>query len=112
MVSVVKYGIARAGREDDDAPLLEVPHRTTPDIGLGDGLHVDGTHDPREDAVALQRLLQREGVHDRREHADVVGLCAVHALRRRRDAPEDVPAANDYRDLDAALTDDLDLLGE
>ena len=104
--------VAGAGREDDDAALLEVPDRAAADVGLGDRLHLDRAHDAGEDAVALERLLQRERVHDRREHADVVGLRAVHALGRGGDAPEDVAAADDDRDLDAALADDLDLLGE
>ena len=53
---------------------------------------------------ALERLLQRERVHDRGEHADVVGLGAVHALGRSGQAAEDVAAADDDGDLDAVLS--------
>ena len=74
--------VARAGGEDDDAALLHVADRAPPDVGLGDCLHLDGAHDAREDAVALERVLQRERVHDGGEHAHVVGLGAVHALGR------------------------------
>ncbi len=104
--------VAGACREDDDALLLEVSNRTTSDVGLGDRLHVDGAHHAGEDAVALERLLQRQRVHDRGEHADVVGLRAVHAFRGRRDAPEDVAAAHDDRDLDVMVSGDADLLGQ
>ena len=38
-------------------------------------------------ALALERVLQRERVHHRAEHADVVGLGGVHAGHARRSRP-------------------------
>jgi hypothetical protein len=73
--------VAGAGGEDDDAALLEVTDRSAADVGLGDVLHLDRRHHAREDAVVLEVVLQREPVHDRREHAYVVGLRPVHACR-------------------------------
>ena len=104
--------VAGAGREDDDAPLLEVAHRAAADVGLGDLCDVDRRLHARVDAALLQRVLQRQRVEDGREHAHVVGGRAVHAGRRARHAAVDVARADDDRDLDAAVVDALDLLGD
>ena len=53
------------------------------------------------DAGPLERVLEREAVHDRREHADVVAGRAVHPARRGGQPAEDVAAADDDADLDA-----------
>ena len=58
----------------------------------------------------LERVLQREGVDHRREHAHVVGGRAVHAARARREAAKQVAAADDDRGLHAELLDFADLL--
>ena len=100
-VSVLKYGIAGAGAEDDDAALLEVADGAAPDERLGDGAHLDRRDDARDHALLLERVLQRQRVDDRREHAHVVGGGAVHAARAGRDAAEDVAAADDDGRLDA-----------
>ena len=93
--------VAGAGDEDDDPALLEVAHRAAADVRLGDLVHRDRAHDPGRRVGALDRVLEREAVHDGREHADVVAGRAVHALRRRSHAAEDVAAADDDADLDA-----------
>ena len=54
----------------------------------------------------------RERVHDRGEHAHVVGRDAVHAGPREARAAEDVAAADDDGDLDAAAADLADLAGD
>ena len=51
--------------------------------------------------VPLERLLDREGVEDGREHAHVVAGRAVHALRGRGHAAVDVAAADHERELEA-----------
>ena len=58
----------------------------------------------------LERVLQREAVDDAREHAHVVRARAVHALARRRDAADDVPASDHDADLDPERVDVTDLL--
>ena len=63
-------------------------------------------------AALLEGVLQREAVDHGREQAHVVAGHAVDALRRRRDAPDDVAAAEDDRGLDAQGVDVLDLVGE
>ena len=100
-VSVVKYGIARAGREDDDAAFLEVANRPAADERLGDRAHLDGGDDARQDAVLLERVLHGQAVDDRGEHAHVVAGGAIHALRAGGHAAEDVAAADDDADFDA-----------
>jgi hypothetical protein len=101
--------VARAGREDDDASLLEVPDRPAADIRLGDLRCGQCGEHPRVRATALERVLERERVQERREHARVVGGRTVHALRGRLEAAVDVPGAHDDRELEPLLlhVDDL-----
>ena len=94
-----------AGDEDRHAALLEVADGAAADVRLGDLVHGDRGHDPRRHAGPLECVLQREAVHDRREHADVVARRAVHALRGGGQAAEDVPAADHDADLDAEPVD-------
>ena len=58
----------------------------------------------------LERVLQRQRVDDRGEHAHVVGGRAVHALGAGREAAEQVAAADDDRRLDAEPLDLADVL--
>ena len=66
----------------------------------------------RVHAQALERVLHRERVHHRGEHAHVVGGDAVHAGARQARAAEDVAAADDDGDLHAHLDDVLQLAGD
>ncbi len=104
--------VAGARREDDHAALLKVPDSAAPDVGLGNRLHLDGGHDAGEHRVTLERVLERQGVHDSREHAHVVGLRAVHAARCGGQPAEDVAASDDDRDLHAVSGHRVDLLGK
>ena len=111
-MSVVKYGFAGAGREDDDAPFFEVAHGAAADEGLGHGAHLDRRHHARDDAVLLERILHRQSVDDRREHAHVVASRAIHALGAGRHASEDVASADDDADLDAEALNFGDVGGD
>ena len=62
--------------------------------------------------VLLERVLQRQRVDDRRQHAHVVGGRAIHALGAGGDAAEDVAAADDDGGLDAPALDVRDLAGD
>ena len=108
-MSVVKYGLPVPGDEHRDPALLEMTDGPAPDVRLGDLVHRDGGHDPGGDPGALERILEGQAVHDRREHADVVAGRAVHAPSTGRQAAEDVAAADDDADLDAELVDRGDL---
>ena len=65
-----------------------------------------------DDALLLERVLQRQRVDDRRQHAHVVGGRAVHAAGAGRHAAEDVAAADDDGRLDAHALDFGDVLGD
>ena len=60
----------------------------------------------------LERVLQRQRVDHRGEHAHVVGGRAVHALGAGREAAEQVAAADDDGGLHAELLDLADVLGD
>ncbi len=101
--------IAGAGAEHDDAPLLEMPDRPAPDERLGDRAHFDGGDHAGDDVLLLQRVLQRQRVDDRGEHAHVVAGRAVETTLRRGQPAEDVAAADHECDLHAHLMHPLDL---
>ena len=52
-------------------------------------------------AFALERRLERERVHHRRQHAHIVGARPVHAALRRHQPAKDVAAADHEADLGA-----------
>src|ERR1035437_6596468 len=76
--------VAGPAREDDAALLLEVTNRPPPDERLGDRAHLE------------RRLVARD---------------PVDALRRGRDAPDDVSAADDDGQLHSETRDFRDLVG-
>ena len=55
--------------------------------------------------MLFERILQGERVDYRGQHAHVVRRYAVHFFRLFGDAPEEVPAAHDDRNLDIELVD-------
>jgi hypothetical protein len=103
-------GVAGAGREDDDLALFQVAQRLGPDVGLDDLLDVERRLHASLDAGLAQGILQGQRVHDRGEHAHVVGRGAVHAGCARRHPTKDVAAADDDSQLDAEPIDLGDLL--
>ena len=100
-MSVVKYGLPVPATKMATRPFSRWRIGAPPDVRLGDLVHGDRGHDPGRDAGPLERVLERQAVHDRREHADVVAGRAVHPAGGRGQAAEDVAAADDDADLDA-----------
>ena len=98
-----KIGIRSAGREDHDAAFFQMADGPAADVRLGHLVHLDGGHHARGDARLFERVLQRQGVDHRGQHAHVVGRDAVHVLRRRGHAAEEIAAAHHQSDLDAGL---------
>ena len=94
---------AQPGGEDHDATLLEVPDRAQRHERLGHLRHRDRRLDAGRHVDLLQGVLQGQGVHDRGEHAHVVGTVAVDA--GGLPAAPDVAAADDHRRLDAHVDD-------
>ena len=60
-------------------------------VRLGDLAHGDGALDTGFDAGLFQEVLEGEAVHDRAEHAHVVGAGTVHAALGQFGAAEEVP---------------------
>src|SRR3954447_10470632 len=89
-----------------------MPDRTAADVRLGDLVHRDGGHHPCRDAGALESVLEREAVHDRCQHPDVVAGRAVHPPRGWCETAEDVAATDDDADLDAEAVDLRDLASD
>src|SRR4051794_2578787 len=93
-------------REDHDPPLLEMPDRAQRQERLGHLGHRDRRLHARRHVDLLEGILERERVHDRREHPHVVGAVALDA--GSLPATPDVAPADPHRRLDA----DVDHLGE
>ena len=107
-----EIGIARARRADDDAALFHVANGATMNVGFAKLADVDGRKHARGAVHFFEGVLHRHRVHDGGQHADVVGVGAIHALGRGGQSPEDVAAADDKRELHAQLGDVGDLLAD
>ena len=97
-----EIGAAGAGGENHHPALRQVTFGAAADDGLADLVHLDRRLDAGFDAKLFQRILHRQRVHDRRQHAHIVGLRAVHALGGARHAAEDIAAADDQADFEPA----------
>lgn len=104
-------GVAGARGEDDDLAFFEVTQGLGADVRFDDLVDVQGRLHAGVDTLVLERVLQGKRVHDGGHHAHVVGGGAVHALRTRGDATEDVATADDDGQLDASGGDFGDLIG-
>lgn len=105
-----EVGVARPGREDHDPPLLEVPDRPAPNVGLGHLGHLDGGLNAGRSPTLLERVLQGQRVHHGGQHTHVVGRGAVHPLRRPLEAAEDIPTTDDQGEPNAPIVMHLDQL--
>ncbi len=90
-----KIGIAGAGGENHDAAFFQVARGAAADERLGHLMHFDGAHQAGVAALLFERVLQRQAVDDRGEHAHVIaggavdrelasGACRGRYFRRRR----------------------------
>ena len=102
---------AGAAGQDHDAAFFQVPPGAAADERLGDAVHADGRHQPRLAVERFERVLQREAVDHRGQHAHVVGGGFLDAgvAGRELGAAEDVAAADDDGDLHAELRRPLHL---
>ena len=111
-MSVVKYGLPVPATNSATRPFSRWRIGPPPDVRLGDLVHRDRGHHPRRHAGPLERVLEGQAVHHRREHADVVAGRPVHPAGGGGEAAEDVAAADDDADLDAEAVDLGDLPGD
>jgi hypothetical protein len=58
--------------------------------------------------AALECILQRQRIHDRAQHADVIGLRGIHARQRARTAAPEVAAAHDDAHVDVEVLAEVD----
>ncbi len=102
--------IPRPAGKNHDPPLLEMPDRPPPDVGLGHLGHLDGGLNAGRSPTLLERVLQGQRVHHGGQHPHVVGRGAVHPLRRPLEATEDIAAADDQGEPNVAPAMHLDQL--
>jgi hypothetical protein len=93
--------IAGPAAEYHYAAFFEVTHRFVADIWFGYLAHLYRGLDSDRHSELLERIRERERIHDRREHSHMVGSSPVH-LFAAASAPE-IPAADDDRGLDAKV---------
>ena len=105
---------AGAAGQDHDAAFFQVAPRAAADERLGDAVHAEGRHQPRLAVERFERVLQREAVDHRGQHAHVVGGRFLDAgvAGGELGAAEDIAAADHDGDLDAELGRSLDLRGD
>ena len=77
-----------------------MPHGAAANERLRHLIHLDGRHHAGKHILFFERVLQRQRVDDRRQHAHLVGGNAVHFLSLLGHAPKEIPAADDNGDLD------------
>src|SRR5712691_4158282 len=104
-----KVRIPRARCENYHTVLFEVPHRAPPDERLRDLFHLDRAQHARIHSFFFQRILQCQGVDDRRQHAHVVARRAIDFKTFLPRPAEDISSAHHDRRLHAQLVDFLQL---
>ena len=104
-------GAARAAGADGDLACLHGVDGAPLAVRLTDGEHADGGEHLGGLADGFKRRRERQCINDGGEHAHLVALDAVEALRGALEAAEDVAAAHDDGYLYASVHDFLDLGG-
>src|SRR5262245_19897093 len=102
--------LSDAGGENDHAAFFDVADGAAADERLGDFAHLYRGDDAGEDVQLFERVLQRDGVHHRRQHSHVIGGGAIHSRRARLQPAKDVSPADDQRDFDAQIVHLFDFL--
>ena len=98
-----KIGIACAAGEDHHAFLFQVPRRAAPDERLRHLVHFDRAHQPRVAAGLFERVLHRQAVDHRREHAHVIAGGAIDRETVLARAAKNISAADDKRHFHAEI---------
>ena len=93
------------------AALFQVAHGAAADEGLGHLMHFDGAQQPRQHALLFERVLQRQPVDHRRQHAHVIAGGAVDRKRFLARPAENVSAADDDGHLHAQVVHFLHFAG-
>lgn len=105
--------VARASREDDHTPLFEMAYGLAHDVGLCHSCDIESGHESRLDLeLSLDQIEQGETILDRREHPELVGERAIHAVARSICAAEDVASTDHDRNLDTLVIGLSDFLSD
>src|SRR5580704_94445 len=107
-----KIRIRGAGCEDHNPALFEMPDGPAADVRFGHLVHLDGGHYAGGHASFFKRVLKRNRVDHRGQHAHVIGRDPVHIHGGRSDAAEEIAAAYDETDLDTGAGDFGDFRSE
>src|SRR5215471_431854 len=103
--------IAAACREDDYATLFQVAYRAAANKWFGHWRHLDSRLHTSDHTQFFHRILHYQGIHDRGQHADVVGGSAVYARCSSIGPTPHVPATDDHCHLYPQILHALDLFG-
>ena len=76
-----------------------MPDGAPPDVRFGNLVHLNCRHHSRRHALLLKRVLERERVDDRCEHAHVVAGHTVHVSCGGGYASKEISSADDKADL-------------
>ena len=72
-------------------------------VVLADFIDADRRHHSGEHPQSLQGILHRQRVHDRGQHAHVVGRDSIHAFLGQPGPPKQVATTDDHTHFDAVL---------
>src|SRR6185503_1304695 len=104
--------ISGAGGKNHHFAFFQVADCLAADVGLDHLLDVERRLHAAGDSCLTHGVRQRERVHHGGEHAHVVGGGPVHSLRARRQAAEDVAAADHHAELHPHARDLRDLVDD
>jgi hypothetical protein len=95
--------IARPTSKNHDATFFKVSHRTTANVGLSNLRHLDRRLDSGGLTQLFKRVLQRECIDDRCEHAHVIGLRAIHSGTSTGHSSPDVSTTDNDGDFNIGM---------
>src|SRR5215510_11913458 len=104
--------LSDSGGEDDDPTFFEMADGPAADERLRDLTHLYRGDYAGEDIPLFKRVLQRDGVHDRRQHSHVIRGGSIHSRRAFLESAKDVSPADDQRDLGAEVVHLFNFLGD
>ena len=106
-----EIGIPGARCKNHHPLFFQMTHCAAANIGFTNLIHWDGRDNSGMNALPFQRTLHRQRVHNRGQHAHVIGSGALHSLRRALQASEDITATDDHADFSPKIMNRFDLSG-
>src|ERR1019366_9805475 len=94
---------AGAGPENDHTALFQMAHRTAANVVFANLVDAQRRHDTGISAETFERVLHRERIDHRSQHAHMVGGDSIHTGTGEPCTAKNVAAAEHHRDLHAPL---------